>query len=347
MLSYILKRIIWMIPTFLGITLLTFIFVRLSPNSHQMLNEFNSTSNFKISIVKLDFDYTKLESELLKPENQLKIKLSNLQSKFNNYASWLDNLIRMDFGNSIKDGRPVIEKIKRALIPTLSLNILSLILIFSISVPLGLWTAKHQGQKLEKLIMIKLFLMYSLPSFWIAHLMIVYLAGADYLNAFPLGGLHSFGYENLNIFQQLCDTLWHVFLPVLTMSLASIAFLTRFTHESVSDVLNKAFVRTAYAKGLKTKRIWTHHVLRNAMIAFVTLLGTWLPSLLGGSVIIEKMFSIPGMGSLAFESALSRDYTVIMALTAISAIVTLVAMLLQDLVYVILDPRIRLSEESV
>ena len=365
MIFYICKRLFWMIPTFLGITFITFFVMQMAPNNEaqmqlllagkgvpveslKQLEKIESQIHIPIAIegfvrkVALQFDPLVVNLQQTKTYRTFNFIFKSSQD----YLAWLKNLCRFDFGYSSKDYRPVGEKIAECLPVTLLLNILSLLFIYAVSLPLGVWMAVHQGERLERWIVLKLFLMFSLPAFWLASLMLVYFAGGDYLNWFPLGGLYSNGFDAMHLWQKICDVGWHLVLPILVMSFASIAFMTRFTQENMMAVLQKAFVRTAEAKGLKKGQVLTRHALRNAILPFVTLFGTLLPGLLGGSVIVEQIFAIPGMGALSFGAVMSRDYNVIMTITAFSAILTLISLLLQDILYAVLDPRIGFTEES-
>jgi peptide/nickel transport system permease protein len=202
------------------------------------------------------------------------------------------------------------------------------------------FSALRRESALDKGMMLFLFILYSLPSFWVATLLLMYLAGGDYLNWFPLVGIMSDGAENYPWGLKLANIAWHLVLPVTAMVYGSFAFLTRFSRSTMLEVIKQDYVRTALAKGLTRRAVIWRHAFRNQLIPLITLLGTLLPALLGGSVIIEQIFSIPGMGKLAFESVLARDYPTIMAIATISAALTLVSLLLSDLAYVWVDPRI-------
>jgi peptide/nickel transport system permease protein len=171
-------------------------------------------------------------------------------------------------------------------------------------------------------------------------MLIILLAGGDYLNLFPITGIVSEGAGALPWYDWALNVGWHLVLPVTCLTYGGFAFLSRFTRASMLDVIRQDYIRTARAKGLSEWRVVTRHALRNALIPLLTLMGTLLPALLGGSVIIEQIFSIPGMGRLGFESVLARDYPVIMAIATISAFLTLVSIFLADIMYAVVDPRI-------
>lgn len=274
-------------------------------------------------------------------------KLYGLDKPFHvQYALWLKRVVTFDFGESYKDHRPVMIKIKEALPVTLLLNILSIFLIYLISIPLGIYSALVQdrqnfwGMKLDQVLTFLLFILYSLPSFWVAMMLIIYLAGGEYLNLFPVVGIVSPGFETLTFFQKIGNVTWHLILPLVVLTYGGFAFVSRFSRAQVLEVIRQDYIRTARAKGLSERTVIYKHALRNALIPMLTLMSTLLPALIGGSVIIEQIFSIPGMGKLSFEAVLSRDYPTIMAIAAIEALLTLMSILISDLLYVAVDPRI-------
>ena len=232
------------------------------------------------------------------------------------------------------------EKILEALPITLTLNILAILIVYAISIPLGIWSAMKEHSLIDKVVMVKLFILYSLPSFWVATLLLVFLAGGEYLDLFPLAGYISDGAEKLSFFPRLANIAWHLVLPVTAYVYGGFAFLSRFSRTNFLEVIRQDYIRTARAKGLPERTVLWKHAFRNSLIPLVSLMGTLLPALLGGSVIIEQIFSIPGMGMLSFESVLSRDENVIMGITTIGAFLTLLSLLISDLLYVVVDPRI-------
>ncbi len=259
------------------------------------------------------------------------------------YLKWLKNITVLDFGRSFKDRQPVMQKLKSALPITLIINILSILVIYLVSIPLGIWSAIRKGSVIDKIVMVKLFIFYSLPTFWVATMLLMFLAGGEYLDLFPVVGYRSDYFDQLSFVGKFMDVSWHLVLPVLASTLGGFAFLSRFSRSNFLDVIGQDYIRTARAKGLKESKVLYKHGLRNALIPFVTLMGTLLPALLGGSVIIEQIFSIPGMGMLSFEAVLARDHNLIMGIATISSLLTLVSLLISDLMYVVVDPRIRLE----
>ncbi|MEE9239198.1 MAG: ABC transporter permease, partial [Thermodesulfobacteriota bacterium] len=256
------------------------------------------------------------------------------------YWIWVKQIATLDFGRSYKDHRPVINKIAERIPITLTLNIISIILIYLIAIPIGVYSAVAHGRFSERVSTFFLFMLYSIPSFWMAMILIFFLGGGDYWDIFPVYGILSPDAENYPFFKKALNFLWHIVLPVFCLTYGGLAYLSRFQKGSLLEVLREDFVRTATAKGLPRHIVIFKHALRNALIPIITILAGLLPAMIGGSVIIESIFSIPGIGQLGFESVLSRDYPVIMAIATISAVLTLIGILIADLIYVLVDPRI-------
>lgn len=259
------------------------------------------------------------------------------------YFKWLGNVLTLDFGLSSKDKKPVTTKIVEALPFTLTLNVITIIIVYLVSVPLGMWSALRKDSWLDKAVMVELFLLYSIPGFWLATMLLIFFAGGEYLNLFPFGGFYSDNFEQLGFFAKIGDVAYHLFLPVVAETIGSFAFLARFSRSNFLEVIRQDYIRTARAKGLPEKKVLYKHVLRNSLIPFVTMMGTLLPALIGGSVVVEKIFSIPGMGLLSFEAVDGRDQNVIMGLATIGAFLTLVGLMISDLLYRMVDPRIKLE----
>lgn len=327
MARYVLKRFLFIIPTFIGITLITFFIIHLAPGDPASLKAQSGGVAVSAQASKRIVEETNRLYGLDKPV-------------YVQYGLWLKRLARLDFGESLKDRRPVIKKIAETLPITLTLNILAIILIYIISVPIGIFSALHPKSLTDKIVMLTLFVLYSLPSFWVASILITFLAGGDYLNLFPITGFISDGAEGLPWYGMIGNVAWHLVLPVACLTYGGLAFMSRFSRASMLEVMRQDYIRTARAKGLSEWRVITRHGLRNAMIPLLTLMGALLPALLGGSVIIEQIFSIPGMGRLSFEAVMSRDYPTVMAIASIDAILTLISILVADIMYVVVDPRI-------
>ncbi len=329
MTHYLVKRFFLILPTFLGITLVTFLIIQFAPGN-------------PVSLKLQQLGGEGIRSETVSKEviEQTR-KLYGLDKPIHvQYALWLKRLVTLDFGTSYKDHRPVMEKIREALPVTLLLNFLSIFLIYSVSIPLGIYSALRRGRLSDKIVTLVLFFLYSLPSFWVAMLLIIYLGGGEYLNLFPVVGIVSADWSELPLWGKAWDLAWHLVLPVTVLTYGGFAFLSRLTRAQMLEVISQDYIRTARAKGLPERIVIFKHAFRNALIPLVTLMGSLLPALIGGSVIVEQIFSIPGMGKLGFEAVLSRDYPTVMAIAAIEALLTLVGLLVSDLLYVMIDPRI-------
>ena len=218
--------------------------------------------------------------------------------------------------------------------------------IWIIAFPIGIYSATHQHSRTDKAATVFLFTLYSLPNFWVATLAIVYLGGGDFLDLFPVFGLQTLGSENWTFWERLGDRARHLVLPVTCMTYYTLAALSRYMRSSMLEVIRQDYIRTARAKGLSERLVIYRHALRNSLIPIVTLMADLLPALIGGSIVIETIFSVPGMGQLGWEAVLLRDYPVIMAVFTISAFLTLLGILIADVLYTIVDPRIKYEQQS-
>ena len=269
-----------------------------------------------------------------------KIKIFLTETRFFRY--WA-NLICLDFGISHITKKPVIQTILSKLKYSLSLAVSSVLIAYIISIPLGIFSAVKQNSLADRIITVILFMLYSLPSFFVATLLLLYFSQASkypLLQIFPTGGFISEEAVKYTTLHQIKDVLWHLVLPVICMCYASFASLSRYARSGLLEVIRSDYIRTARAKGLSEFVVIGKHAVRNGMIPIITLLATILPVLIGGSVIIEFIFGIPGMGLLMIDSIMQRDYNVIMGIQLISAVLLLVGMLLADITYALVDPRI-------
>jgi peptide/nickel transport system permease protein len=330
MTRYLIKRLLFLIPTLIAITFITYAMVRLAPGDYSKL-KMSASGDLKAG---------SMTKALIEQEN----KLFGLDKPiYQGYFQWLGKMARLDLGNSRKDGRPVLERLKETVPITMLLVILSILLEYIISIPVGIVSAIRKDSLFDRGVSIGLFVLYSLPSFWIALLLILFLSSGEYLNLFPLNGLFSDWASGLPAWRRFLDVCWHLVLPVIVMTYGSFAFLSRYTRANMLEVINKQYITTAIAKGLSSRRVVFVHAFRNSLIPLVTLMSSILPALLGGNVIVESIFSIPGMGNLAFEAIGTRDIPVIMAITTLSAFLTLMGILIVDIIYGVIDPRIRVE----
>jgi ABC-type dipeptide/oligopeptide/nickel transport systems, permease components len=258
------------------------------------------------------------------------------------YGWWLRGVLSLDFGSSFVDHRPVIARIAEKLPNTFVLNLVAFLLSAVIGVPVGLWSAAYSGRLRERTSAVVFFLLYSLPSFWVALLLMQWFAVRWHV--LPLFGMTSEDYLLLSAAGKLNDRLVHLVLPVITLAYAQLAIYARFSKSAVSEVIRQDYITTARAKGVSTGSLWWRHAFRNALIPMITLLGLTIPYLISGSVIVEQIFQWDGIGRLYLDSILSRDYPTVLGLTVATAVVTLAASVVADLLDAVADPRIRLGE---
>jgi peptide/nickel transport system permease protein len=256
---------------------------------------------------------------------------------YQQYFLWIKKLFTGKL-YSFKDGRPVMEKIGERIWNTLLLNLVATIIIFSLAIPLGVFSAKRQYTFLDHLGTFGAFLGLSIPGFWLAYLIIL---GTVELFGYPVLGMRSFVTEGFGMTEIVLDRIWHLMLPALIMAIHGIAGLSRYTRSSMLEVIRQDYIRTAKAKGVPEETVYYKHGLKNALLPIITLFGFLIPGLIGGSIIMETVFAWPGIGRLAYQAVLARDYPVVMTTLTISAVLTLVGNFVADILYGIADPRIR------
>ncbi|GBE38314.1 MAG TPA: ABC transporter permease [Nitrospirae bacterium] len=330
MLIYIFKRHLEMIPTLFGITLISFLIIQLAPGKPtDVLTELNPK---------------------MTPEAREKLeKMYHLDKPvIVRYGLWLKRVVRLDFGESFStDRRPVMEKIwdtkqplpDRSLFITFLINILSMFIIFIIAIPIGISSAAHQYSLYDKITTVFVFVGFAVPAFWLALLLMIFF-GVQ-LDWLPISGLKSMDYESFSLFGKFWDRTQHLILPVFVSAVGGFAGLSRFMRSSMLEVIRQDYITTARAKGLPERKVIYKHALKNALLPIITLLGLSLPGLIGGSVIFESIFSIPGMGQLFYMGVMTRDYPLVMCILTIGAVLTLIGNLLADLGYMFADPRIK------
>jgi len=322
MLHYALRRLLYLVPTLVGITIVTFLIINLAPGDPVAL-----------------INRGEMDSRISPEAYNAMLHLYGLDDPIHvRYATWVKRLVTLDFGASFLDHRPVIDKIMERLPNTIFLNVTSLVIAFALSVPLGLWAAMHQHSRLDKLGGTALYVLYSLPEFWVALLLIMFFGVK--LGWLPFHGMQSVDAHKLGAAAYWWDRFLHAVLPTICLTYGSLAYLSRFARGSSLEVVRQDYIRTARAKGLDESSIVYRHVFRNTMIPMVTLLGLFLPTLISGSVIVESIFAWPGVGDLFFTSVRARDYPVIMGLSFMTAVMVLFSTLFTDLLYAWADPRV-------
>jgi peptide/nickel transport system permease protein len=257
------------------------------------------------------------------------------------YTQWVKRVVSMDFGTSFVDGQKVVQKIMERMPITIVINLLSLILIFMIALPIGVYSATHPYSGFDKAATVFVFLGFATPTFWLA-LMMMILFGVV-LGWLPISGYQSLDISGMSFSERLWDWTNHLLLPVFISAFGGLAGFSRYARAEMLEVIQQDYIRTARAKGLSESVVVYKHALRNALIPIITILGLSVPGLIGGSVIFETIFAIDGMGRLFYQSVLARDYPTIMGVTVLGTILTLVGNLLADISYAFANPTVRLG----
>jgi len=348
--TYVLRRILWIVPTMIGITMLVFVAMRLAPGDPATVmigiasgGEMTAGHDYEARIAKYRHDHGL--------DRHLVVQYLGFLGPFNTKPDghpWFGGsgrdkwagLLALDLGREFQNENvPIIEELGRRLRVTVPLSLISSILIYLLAVPLGIWSARRHGTRRDATLTVFLFVLYSIPAFW-AGLMLILGFGASGLDWLPVLGLHDKDAADLSTAAYAWDTVLHCILPVLTLTYGGLAYLSRQMRVGMIEEIRRDYVRTARAKGLSERTVVMKHALRNSVIPVITIFASILPILIGGSVIVEMVFDIPGMGSYAFEGLKERDYGIIMATTTFSAFMTLVGILLSDIAYAMVDPRI-------
>ncbi len=240
---------------------------------------------------------------------------------------------------SWKDQQPVLGKIWERFLNSLPLFIIGTLLTWTFSFPMGIRSAIDRGGTYDKSTTFFAYLLISIPGFFFAYILIILMV--NWLHV-PVIGMETFGNSGAAAINRIMDRTWHMVLPSVLGATGGIAVLSRYVRSQMLEIISQDYVRTARAKGLSLETVYYRHALRNALLPFVTMFGLILPGLIGGSVIIESIFSWPGMGRMAYEAILARDYPVILTVNFISALLVLVGTFVSDLLYMVVDPRIKL-----
>src|SRR5690554_279834 len=257
----------------------------------------------------------------------------------NQYHQWITKFIVGDFGISYQDGRPVKEAVWGAVGKTLMISIISIILTYLIAVPIGVLSAKNKNSTSDQVTTTILFVLYSLPNFWVATLLITFFGGGDFFDWFPTYGL---GDEY--------DTFWvkahHLVLPLFCWTYGGLAFVSRQMRGAMVTSLSQDYVRTSRAKGVSERGVVWKHAFKNSLLPVITLFASVFPLAISGSIVLEIIFSIPGMGKLAFDALIARNYPVVYTVVMFSAVVTMLGYLVADICYALVDPRISYSSKK-
>jgi microcin C transport system permease protein len=333
MIKYIGQRLLLMIPTLFGITLICFVVINLAPGSpvEQKL------SQIRFSGAGGSGSGSGVSQEVI---DAIKKQYGFDQPMHVRYLIWLKNLSTLDFGESFSQHLPVTEVILQRLPVSLSFGIASLILIYALSIPLGIRKAVKDGTRFDFWTSVALMVTYSIPPLILGILLRVFLAGGNFLNWFPLAELYSDTYFDKDLWGKILDRAHHFVLPLTCYAVNGFAIITFLMKNSLLEEIRLDYVRTARAKGLDERKVIYKHALRNALIPILTGLGSFLTIFFAGSIIVEQVFNIDGMGFLTYKSIGARDYNVIMALIFFESVVAMVGKLISDVTYVLVDPRI-------
>jgi len=324
MFRYLLKRLILMVPVLIGITIISFGVMKMAPGDPtSLLTDLNPNIN----------------EEAIK---RIRAHYGLDQPWYVQYFKWLKSMLMLDFGRSFApDNRPVLDKIVERIPITILINLLSMVLILLVAIPIGVMSAVKQDSLFDKGTTIFVFLGFAMPTFWLA-LLLMMLFGVK-LEWLPISGFRSLNYADFSFGGQILDIARHLLLPVFVSAFGGLAGMSRYMRSNMLEVIRQDYITTARAKGLDEHRVIFRHALRNALLPVITILGLSVPGLIGGSVIFESIFAIPGMGQLFYQSVMMRDYPTIMGILVIGAVLTLFGNLLADLSYSVADPRIRVT----
>ena len=381
MLGYVLKRILWFVPTLFAVTLIGFILLANAPGDpvNILSNGAKASGNIEeqktfwrkklgLNLPVFYFSVTTLSEPdtLYKVYDEQKLKIIKEDLKenggyknyipkivwygyHNQYHQWLfggansKGIIRGDFGISYIKKEPVISIIKDKLIWSVFFSVVSIILAYMISIPIGIKLAEKPNSKSSKITQVTLFLLYSMPSFFVGILLLILFANPDVISIFPPSGIKPIeGYaDGASIFSKFIDSFPYMILPLICYTYSSLAFISKLTATSIHEQLGLDYIKTARAKGLSEKKIIYKHALKNSALPLITVFSSVFPSIVGGSVIIESIFTIPGMGLETVKAIISQDYPIVIAVITLSSVLTIFSYLLADILYAWVDPRIR------
>ncbi len=344
MTNYFIRRFLLIIPTFIGITVITFIILQIVPGGPLEMEimrlrmgsgkggETGSTSSMGNS------------GSINIPEsamNEMKRFYGFDKPIYERYLLWLGNLLKLDLGKSYVYAEPVWDVISSRFPISIYFGLIGFILTYLICIPLGVYKAVKNGSPFDFTSSVIVFAGYAMPGFAFGALMLILFGGGSFWDIFPLGGFRSNDWEYLSMTEKIWDQVYHTILPVTAYMVGSFATLTILTKNSVIENLGQDYIKTAFSKGLSERKVIFRHALRNSLIPIATGLGSFLAILVAGSFLIERVFNIDGMGLLGFKSILSRDYPVVMGILVIDSIIILLGNIIRDILYAIIDPRIR------
>lgn len=337
--TYVIKRLMFMVFTMIVITMIAYTMMRVAPGDPtraQFVGASESAGTLQQDRKETDI------------EQVLRTKYHLDKNPLVGYGYWLRDLVtRFDWGNSIvvDPGTPVMRVIADRLPVTLKLNIVAVTLVYACAIPIGIYSALRRKRLDDRIVTLLLFILYSLPAFWVGLLLLMFFTGDAKLSIFPVAGIRPDPYvvHGKGYWFVLWETAKHYVLPVVCLTYSGLAGLSRYMRVGILEVIRQDYIRTARAKGLSERVVILKHVLRNSLIPMVTIFAGLLPGMIAGSIVVEYIYSIPGMGSLSIKALASRDYPLMMAMFTIGSALSLLGILVSDLLYGVVDPRVSLE----
>ena len=338
---YLVKRILAIIPTLLGITVVCFFIINMAPGGpvEQKLAQLQFAGAFT-SHSSSGSSHSAISEEVIQ---SLKKQYGFDKPVHVRYWLWIKSIVTFDFGDSFIYEEPVIDIIISKFPVSLQFGIISLVLTYLVCIPLGIMKAVRDGGRFDFISSVVLLVMYSIPPLVLGILLKTYFTGGGFFNWFPVGDLYSDQYFDKDFFGKIGDRVHHFVLPLICYMIGHFTVLTFLTKNSLLDEVRLDYVRTAKAKGLDNKIVVYKHAFRNALIPIVTGLGGFLSLFFAGSLIVEKIFTLDGIGLLGYNSVINRDYQVLMTLIFFQSVLALLGRLISDFAYVLVDPRIDFS----
>lgn len=340
---YILKRLVLMLPTLIGVMLITFVVTQFVPGGpvERMMAQLSGYGSGNESAAvggglyqgKKGLDQERVE--------QLKKLYGFDKPPLERFVDMMRRYLAFDFGDSYYHHMSVAQLVISKLPVSMSLGLWSFLIVYSVCIPLGIAKAVRDGSTFDVLTSSIILVGYAIPGFVLGIVLIVLFGGGSFWSLFPLRGLVSDNWRELSLAGKALDYLWHMVLPIIASTVGSLAVMTLLTKNSFLEEIRKQYVVTARAKGLEERQVLYKHVFRNAIIPIITgFPGSFITAFFTGSLLVETIFSLDGMGLLAYESVMNRDYPVVLGTLYFFTIIGLVSRLLSDLSYVLVDPRI-------
>jgi microcin C transport system permease protein len=340
MTAYFLRRLMLIVPTFLGITVAVFVIMHFVPGGPVE----REIMRYKMATMTEGGGASGITGQMSLPQDaidEIRRYYGFDKPVYIRYARWLGNVLRLDLGNSYVYQEPVWNVIKSRFPISIFIGLTGFLLSYLVCIPLGVVKAVKHGSRFDFISSALVFLGYSVPGWALGTMLLVLFGGGSFWSVFPLGGFRSENWQYLSFSQKVVDQTQHMFLPVLCYMVGEFATLTILTKNALMENLAQDYVRTAFAKGLHKRRVIFVHALRNSLIPLATGLGGVFSLILAGSFLIEKVFNIDGMGYLGYTSIVQRDYPVALGILVIGSLLMLVGNILSDIIYAFVDPRIR------